>query len=168
MIRRGWILAALLALSPAVSQAALLMLVDGVPGPSTFVGYAGWFSLESMQWNIDRANATPHKLNVTVEVSAGTATLHQAAANGSLLKRIAVDQVATSSESGPVLIARLNCEEPIIRSSSTAHQPADQGIISLDIRCTRLFWEYFDYANGIGKPLTRAGKGSWNFKTNTP
>lgn len=166
MFRRALVLGGLLALSPAVSQAALFMLVDGVPGPSTFTGYVGWFNIKSLKWNIDRSSATPHSVRVTVEVSANTATLHQAAANSGVLKRIAIDQI-TSQDATGVLVARLTCEEPTIRSSSTAHQPDQQGVIELDIRCLRVVWEYFDY-NSQTKTVTKGGKGSWNFKTNTP
>jgi hypothetical protein len=166
MFRRALVLSGLLALSPAVSQAALLMLVDGVPGPATLAGYAGWFDIENLQWNIDRSSATPHSVHVTVRVSASTATLHQAAANAGVLKRIAIDQVR-SVDSAALLVARLTCEEPTMRSTTTSHQADELGMISLDIRCARVLWEYFDY-NAQTKTVSKAGKGSWNFKTNTP
>ena len=169
MIRRGWILGALLALSPAVSQAALFMLVDNVPGPATLPAYTGWFVIDSLSWNIDRSNtAAPHKLAVSLVVSAGTATLHQAAAVGGVFKKIAIDQVDIGEAPTPTLHARLTCEEALIRSSSTSHDSDDRGRIELDIRCGRLAWEYFDYAAGGTKTLLRQGKGNWNFKTNTP
>lgn len=167
MIRPAWILGGLLGLSPAVSQAALLMLVDGIPGPATLTGYTGWFNIESLQWNIDRSGTTPHRLLVTIDVSANTALLHQLAANGSILKRIAIDQVS-AQEASVALNARYTCEEPTIRSSTTSHQSDQRGMIALDIRCGRLAWEYFDYAPGTPKTLLRQNKGSWNFKTNTP
>jgi hypothetical protein len=165
MIRRAWVLGGLLALSPAASQAALLMLVDGVTGNSTLTGYAGFFNLGSLQWNIDRSGTTPHAVHVTLEVSANTALLHHYAANGTIVKRIAIDQVA-QQDTSVQLMARYICEEPVIRSTSTSHHADQRGVIALDIRCTRLAWEYFDYA--VGKTLSRQAKGSWNFKTNTP
>ena len=169
MIRRAWILGGLLALSPAVSQAALLMLVDAVPGTATLPGYVGWFTLRSLQWGIDRSNtATPHSVHVTLEVSAGTATLHQAAATGGAFKKIAIDQVSTVDGGNVTLVTRLICEESLIRATSTGHDSDDRGVIALDIRCGRLAWEYFDYSSGTPKTLVRQGKGSWNFKTNTP
>ena len=168
MIRRGWILGCLLALSPAVSQANLLMLVDNLPGTSTLSGYAGWFVLDGMSWNIDRSNsATPHQMTVALEVSANTATFHQLAANGTVFKRVVIDYVEIMGDAAtPLLVARLSCEDLIVRSSSTSQDRDERGKIELDFRCGRLAWEYYDYTSS--KTPARKGTGSWNFKTNTP
>ena len=167
MNRRGWLLGALVALSPAVSQAAALMLVDGVVGPSKTAGYAGWFNLEAYNWSIDRSKTPePHTFNVVLVVSAAAATLIQASASGALPKKIVVDQLE-SVDGGFLLNGRLTCEEPAIRASATAGDPDDRARLNLKIQCGRLAWEYFDY-NSTSKALVASGKGSWNFKTNTP
>jgi hypothetical protein len=166
MRRRGGLLAGLLALLPAVSQAAMFMLVDGVPGPSKYTNYGGWFSVDSAQWFIDRTKAgEPHSIVVTLRSSAQTAALIQLSASGAILKRIVVDHVSTS-EAAPVLNNRLTCDDAQIRSSSTSGDSDDIAQIELKILCGRLAWENFDY--NAQKTLAAQGKGSWNFKTNTP
>lgn len=166
MIRRGWMLAGLLVLLPGVSQAAMFMLVDGFPGPSKYASYAGWFSVDSAQWFIDRTKAgDPHALVVVLRSSAQTAPLIQLSASGAILKRIVVDHVSTS-EATPVLHGRVTCDEVQVRSSSTSGNAEDVTRIELKILCARFAWEYFDYS--ATKALAAQGKGSWNFKTNTP
>lgn len=167
MNRRAWLLGALVALSPAVSQAAALMLVDGVIGPAKLPGYAGWFHLEAFSWSIDRSKTSePHGFNVVLVASATTAALVQASASGAMAKKIVVDQVFMADGSALQLRSRLACEEPFIRASSVSADADDSARMSFKIQCGRLAWEYFDYNDN--KSLAATGKGSWNFKTNTP
>ncbi len=164
MIRCALILGGLLAPLPAISQTALVLLVDGVPGPSTIADHSGWFTLNNAVWGIDRSNASaPHTLSVSLDLSANVATLAQASANGTLFRKIVIDNVFQLDK--PLLISRLTCEEALIREYSSSAEAADRTRVKLDIRCTKLTWENFDYASGA---LVRGAKGSWNFKTNTP
>jgi hypothetical protein len=168
MIRRVCILGACLALLPAVSQAALVMLVEGVPGPSKVQNYSGWFILDSVEWGIGRSNvAAPHTLTVSLVFSANVATLAQASASGAVFRKIAVDQISAAVENAPQLVSRLVCEEASIREFSSSADSNDRAQVELDIRCARLTWEGFDY-DSQNKALAKGAKGSWNFKTNTP
>lgn len=167
MIRRVCALGAFLALLPAVSQAALLLMVEGVPGPATLPGYTGWFNADSVAWGIERANAAaPHTLSVSLELTANLATIAQVSASNAAFKKIVVDQVSFQNGGTPQLAARLTCEEASVRAFSSSADSDDRAQIQLDIRCGKLVWENFDYTPQ-GQPL-RTAKGSWNFKSNTP
>lgn len=167
MIRRALVLGGLLALLPAVSHAALLLMVEGVPGTTTLPGYTGWFNAENSAWGIDRSNAAaPHTLSVSLELTANLATVAQASAQGATFKKIVVDQLATLSGENFKLVSRLTCEEALVRAYSSSSAAADRAIVQLDFRCGKLLWENFDYTSQ-GQPL-KSAKGSWNFKANTP
>lgn len=168
MIRRVWILGGLLALAPAVSQAALVMLVDGVPGPSTVLNHVGWFDIDSVSWSIERGNTTaPQKFVVVIKSSAGVATLMQASASGTGLKKIVIDTVFTgNSSASQVLDSRLTCEGTHILNFGASGHAQDREQVSLSLQCGRILWEKYDYTSA-GQP-SKSGKGSWNFKTNTP
>lgn len=159
--------AGLLALFPGVSQAAMFMLVEGVTGPSKMPNYVGWFIVDNASWSIDRAKvAEPHSLIVALRSSAGTAALIQLSASGVPLKRIALDHVSVAEGTATLIMERLACEDPIIRSSGVSADADDFAQVQLKIRCGRLAWENFDYNSQ--KKVAAAGKGSWNFKTNSP
>jgi hypothetical protein len=109
MIRRGWILGGLLALAPAVSQAALVMLVDGVRGPSTVLNHVGWFDIRSVNWGLERGSPTaPQSFSVVLESSAAVATLMQASASGTSLRKIVVDTLALH-EGVQMLFSAVQC-----------------------------------------------------------
>lgn len=166
MFRRALVLGGLLALLPTMSQAALVMLVEGVTGSSTIPNHVGWFNVDSVQWAIERGNpARPQAFVVALESTSAMATLMQASASGTGLKKIVIDVLYTSQE--PLTLdSRLTCEDPLIRDFSAVLQPAHRERVSLSVQCGRIAWEKFDYtANG---QLLRQAKGSWNFKTNTP
>jgi len=167
MIRRDWILGGLLALLPAVSQAAILMMVDGVIGPSKVTGYGGWFPVQAINWSIDRSKAAePHSVAVTLDSSATVATLIQLSATGAPSKKIVFDVVSQESDAALQLHARFSCEDAYIRSSATHADSDRRPVVSLTIQCGRLTWENYDF--GTSKAVTAVGKGSWNFRTNTP
>lgn len=166
MKHRNWLAGACAAFLPVVSQAAAMMMVDRVTGPSKMTNYVGWFFADSASWSIDRAKvAEPHSFSVTVQSSAGAAALLQISASGTSVKRIVLDQLATS-DGGSVVMQRLTCEDALIRSSAVHVPPEPRALIELKIQCGRLLWEHFDYSDQ--KTIIAAGKGSWNFKTNTP
>ena len=169
MILRRWRLAACLALLSLPAQSANLMMVEGIIGPSTTApAYAGWFDVDTLSWGIDRNEPSgPSIVTVVMQSSAAAAALAQPAASGAALKRIVFDEVQLEHQSIQVT-ARVQCEEVLIRAyhSASAHTATGRAKISLTISCGRIAWEYFDYG-GAGQP-SKSGKGSWNFKTNTP
>jgi hypothetical protein len=169
MILRRWPLAACLALLSLPAHSGNLMMVDGIVGPSTVAqAYAGWFDVDTLAWGIDRSEPTgPSIVTVVIQSSAATAALAQPAASGAGLKRIVFDEISLGQQSIQVT-ARVQCEEALVRSYHSASVPtvAGRAKVSLTIACGRITWEYFDYA-GTGPP-SKSGKGSWNFRTNTP
>lgn len=161
MCRRCWILAAWLVVVPASAHANVLMLVEGVPGTAALKDYGGWFPIESLQWAIDRSSgAASQTLDVRLRVSAGVATLRQSAASGSPFKRIVFDHLGNSG-----LRSRLTCEDALIRSFDVGWS-MNESLQGLRMQCARLVWEEVD--RDAGGAIIRSGKGSWNFRTNTP
>jgi type VI protein secretion system component Hcp len=166
MIRRSWWLGACAALLPGLAQATALMLVDGVTGSAKLQGYAGWFEIRAYSWSIDRSKtAQPLQFNVEYEWTAPASTLAQLAVTGTILKKIVIDQVAPI-DGGLLLVSRVTCDEASFRTTANSTSASDRSVGDLQVQCGRLQWEYFDYATNKG--LTATGKGSWNFKTNTP
>jgi hypothetical protein len=169
MTRRGWIFGALLALQPALAHAGLYMLVDGVPGAVTTAPWTSWHPALSYSLTLDQSKTElPFQLTVTMERSAASvAAIQQAAFARSTFRRIILDNAAPLAAPGSQLtFTRLTCEEAVIRSfgsSAAAGQPA---VSELVLTCGRLLWDEFDYNNAGA--ATKAGKGSWNFRTNTP
>ena len=169
MIRRALVLGALLTLAPALSQAAIRMMVEGISGPSKTTGYSGWFELNSLSWSIDRSKtAEPHEIAVTLPASAAVATLIQLSAAGVSAKKMVFDTLhGFAPDASFLLDSRVTCEDPTIRASTTAGSSDDRSNVALHIRCGRLVWELYDYGKD-SKVAALAGKGSWNFRTNTP
>lgn len=169
MKRPAWILGALLALLPAISNAALMVMVDGITGPSKLSPYGGWFLANSFSWGYERANtAKPFALTVSMEQSGiGFASIAQASFSGAILKKVVIDVLdATGSEGQFKVTTRLSCEEAQVRSSSTAGDYNDRPRLELGFSCARFTWENFEVDKDGA--VFNAGKGSWNFKTNTP
>ena len=168
MIRRALLLAGFLAMTPAISQAAVLMMVEGVIGPSKTTGYSGWFNLNAFSWSIDRSKtAEPHDVSVVLDSSATVATLIQASANGASLKKMVFDSLhIVSGDAAMLLDSRVTCEDPLVRASSVSQDENDRAVVELRIRCGRLAWELYDYNSSKG--VATLAKGSWNFRTNTP
>ncbi len=169
MKRPTWILGALLALQPAASNAALMVMVEGVAGPNKPAPYGGWFAADSFTWGYDRANTTkPFALALTMQqAGTGFASIAQATFSGAILKKIIIDVFSFSGPDGQLTVyTRLTCEEAQIRKSSTAGGNDDLPQIALEFGCAKFGWENFD--KGKDGVVVSAGKGSWNFKTNTP
>lgn len=168
MNRRGWILGALLTLVPALSQAAVFVWIEGIPGTSTLQPYVGWHRAMSYSWSLDRSTPEQFKLNLTMEQQgAGVGLIKQAAFNGASLKSIVIDD-AVALSAGPSLtpITRFTCEEPTIRVFSTAGGSSNAPVFNLQLSCGKVAWEEFEY--GQGATVIKSTKGSWNFRTNTP
>lgn len=168
MNRRGWILGALLALLPALSQAVVFVRIEGIPGAATQQPYTGWHRATSYAWFLDRSNPEQFKLQLTMEQQgSGVGSIKQAALNGTSLKSIVIDDAAAFS-AGPALtpITRFTCEEPTIRVFNTAGSSGNPPVFNLQLACGRVSWEDFEYSNqGV---LIKSIKGTWNFRTNTP
>jgi hypothetical protein len=165
---RGWILGGLLALLPTISQAGLMVMIDGIPGSYKFPPYSGWYPAEAASWNHDRSNvAKPFGFTVVMEQSGiGFASIAQASFNSVILKRIIVDRTKTVNSDTVIVTSRLTCEDAQLRAIGTSGSESEMPRIQLDINCGRFSWENFDVdKNGV---VFSAGKGSWNFKTNTP
>lgn len=168
MHRRGWILGALLALAPVLSQAAVFVRFEGIPGTVTQQPYSGWHRAMSYTWSLDRSNPVQFKLSLTAEQQgAGVGSIKQAAFNSSSLKSIVIDD-AVALSNGPVLTptTRLTCEEPTIRVFSTAGGSGNAAVFNLELACGKVLWEEYEY--GQGGTVIKSIKGSWNFRTNTP
>lgn len=166
MFRRALILAGWLALLPATSRAEVLMLVDGVSGPSTRQNHSGWFDLRSLSWHLETKDVTPDFVTATLVQSAAVATLVQATASGTTQKRVVFDQTVTSASMGPLVVMRLTCQDASFREFASAVDTNDPAVASFSIQCRKLIWENFDYTpQGT---LAKSGAGSWNFSTNTP
>ena len=162
-------LGALLALLPAISNAALMVMVDGVAGPNKQSPYGGWFVADSFTWGYERANtAKPFAVTISMEQSGiGFASIAQAAFSGAILKKIVIDVVTvTGPENQLMVLSRLTCEEAQVRRSSTAGDEDDMPRFELEFGCAKFAWENFE--RGKDGIVTSAGKGSWNFRTNTP
>lgn len=168
MSSRNWILVGLLALSPAIANANLLMMVEGVPGTATLAGYGGWFSLESLSWsierpdvdaNVQRSDSVPLLPTMTISLrqSANLAVVAQASGTGAIFRKIVFDNVSVGA--AVKLASRLTCENAEIRSfASTAEAGDGRSNVELSIRCGKLTWEFFDY-NDQGA-LVRSSKGT--------
>lgn len=169
MICRVWILGGLFALLPTVSNAALMVMIDGIAGPNRQAPYGGWFVAEAVSWGYERGNtAKPFALTVSMEQSGvGFANIAQAAFSGAILKKIVIDMVEFIGQDGQLMVtSRLSCEEALLRSSNTAADSGDRPKVEFELSCAKFSWENFDAdKNGA---VFGAGKGSWNFKTNTP
>lgn len=168
MFRRALVLGGLLAVLPVASRAELAMLVEGVAGPSTTLNHVGWFDVESVSWAIERGNPTkPQSFVVVLRSSAAVSTLMQASASGTSVKKVVLDSLFVGGVNPTLMLdTRLTCEDPLILEFSAALPRHDREQVSLSFQCGKLTWEKFDY-NSNGQPL-RQGKGSWNFRTNTP
>jgi len=169
MTRRGLIFGALLALQPALAHAGLYMLVDGVPGGVITAPWTGWHPAMSYSVALDRSNSElPFQLTVTMERNAASvAAIQQAAFSGSAFRRIMLDNAAPLTATGTLLtFTRLTCEEAVIRSFASSANTGQAAVSQLVLSCGRLSWDEFDYNNAGA--ATKAGKGSWNFRTNTP
>ena len=169
MKRTALVLGALLALLPAISNAGLMVMVDGVVGPHKELPYAGWFAAEAFSWGYDRANTTkPFALTVSMDQSGiGFASIAQAAFSGANLKKVVIDVVTLSGAPGQLMVlSRLTCEDAQVRVLSTTGNENDVPHIALEFGCTKFSWENFD--KGKDGIVISAGKGSWNFRTNTP
>lgn len=165
---RSWILGGLLALLPTISQAGLLVMIDGIPGPYKVAPYSGWYAAEAVSWNHDRSNvAKPFAFTVVmVQSGIGFAGIAQASFNSVILKRIIIDRTKTVAADTVIVTSRLTCEDAQLRAIATSGNSNEPPTIQLDIGCGRFAWENFDVdKNGV---VFGAGKGSWNFKTNTP
>lgn len=169
MTCRGWMFGALLALQPALAHAGLYMLVDGVPGGVITAPWTGWHLAMSYSVTLDRSKAElPFQLTVTMERNAASvATIQQAAFSGSAFRRIMLDNAASLAATGAQLtFTRLTCEEAVIRSFASSATSGQAAVSQLVLSCGKLQWDEYDYhSNGT---VAKAGKGSWNFRTNTP
>lgn len=169
MIRRGWFLGAALALQPALANAAIFVLVDGIQGTVTQPPYAGWHSGDQFDWTFDRSNpALPFDLTITLtHRGASIASIKQAAFGGSTLRRIVIDNAHMLGTANSLMpLTRLTCEDAVIRKIGISNDADDAPISQLHFACGRLGWEDFEYqANGT---FIKSAKGSWNFRTNTP
>jgi hypothetical protein len=168
MNRRAWIIGALLAVQPTLSHAELFILVDGVQGDVKQGNYAGWHTVQTFTWSYDRSNSTkPFSLNLTFEQQvASIASIKQMALSGAPLKRIIVDNAQHFSTTLITPIARLTCDEAAIRTFATFSDQTHAPKISLEIGCTKLTWEDFEYQST--GTLLKSAKGTWNLRTNTP
>lgn len=168
MIRRVCILGACLALLPVVSQAAIMIMVEGVTGPNKPAPYTGWFVGDGFAWSSERSNpAKPFELSVSLAQSGtGFASLAQAAFGGALMTRIVIDNLGVNDAGSPALLSRLTCEGAVIRDMSTSGDADDAPNVELAFTCARFTTEHFEVDSKTG--AAKALKGSWNFKTNTP
>lgn len=168
MNRRVWIIGSLLALQPALAQAALYVLIDGVPGNVVATSHLNWHEGIAVSWSYQKSNTTqPFKLQATlVQRTASFATIKQAAFTGANIKRIVFDQVRIVSAGPPVVAARLTCENAVISAMDFSVQSDDLPVAQLQLGCAKLLWEDFDYSqNGS---VLRAVKGEATILTKTP
>lgn len=169
MKRTALMLGALLALLPTISNAGLMVMIDGVAGPNKQSPYGGWFAADSFAWGYERANtAKPFAVMISMGQSGiGFASLAQAAFSGAILRKIVMDVVTVTGPEGQLtVLSRLTCEDAQVRNLSTTGSNNDVPRIALEFGCTKFGWENFD--RGKDGIATSAGKGSWNFRTNTP
>jgi hypothetical protein len=159
---------ALLALQPTLAHAGLYMLVDGVPGGVTTAPWTSWHPALSYSLALDQSNSElPFQLTVTMERSAASvAAIQQAAFARSAFRRIILDNAAPLAAGAQLTFTRLTCEEAVIRSFASSANSGQAAVSQLVLTCGRLLWDEFDYNNAGA--ATKAGKGSWNFRTNTP
>jgi len=170
MIRRGCILGVLLAFLPAVSQAAVMFMIDGVPGPAKLPGYGGWFVADAYSVGVDRGNAAkPQAIEVHMTQEAAVATLFQVGAGMGTFKKIVLDVIDIDGDSSSTikLLSRLTCEEATLRQIAASAEGDERGKTELAFSCGKMIWDGYDY-DAQTKALAKASKGTWNFKTNTP
>lgn len=159
---------ALLALLPSISNATLMVMVDGIVGPGKQAPYSGWFTADSFSWAHDRVNPTnPFGLTVSMkQFGIGFASIVQAAFSGASPKKVIIDVLTAGAQDQLMVISRLTCEEAQVRNSSTSGPGDNRPQVQFEFGCARFVWENFEM-DRTGAIIS-AGKGSWNFKTNTP
>ena len=147
MNRKTLVLGALLALLPAVSHAALFVLVDGIAGNVSQVPYQGWHNADAFDWSFERSNATsPFRLHITMtQNSSNIATIRQVAFNGTPLKKIVIDLAHQISAGNPMPITRLTCEGATITVIAVSANANDIPKAQLQLGCAKLLWEDFEY-----------------------
>jgi type VI protein secretion system component Hcp len=168
MNRKALVLGGLLALQPALAQAALYVLIDGIPGSVIVASHLNWHEAIGVSWSYEKSNtAQPFRLQATLaQRTASFATIKQAAFNGASIKRIVFDQVRTVSSSQSVVVARLTCESAVISALAYSAQSDDLPMAQLQLGCAKLSWEDFDYSqNGA---LLRSVKGEAAIPTKAP
>lgn len=168
MKRHAWVLGGMLALQPMLAQATILVLIEGVPGPGMTAPYQGWHLAESASWNLDRANAAqPFKFTLSMrQKSAAMATIKQAAFSGALFKKLTIDVAAEFSGQGLKPIARLVCENATIGRFAFSGSGNDAPVTQLDLSCSRLLWEDFEYNFSTGA-FIKSLKGEITFLSKT-
>ena len=163
MNRKALVLGGLLVLQPALAQAAVYVLIDGIPGSVTTQAYLNWHHGVSFNWAFDKANTTlPFKLDVVMsQRSANFASIKQAAFNGAGIKRIVIDQTVTVATGAPQPGTRLTCDGAVITAISFTSQSDYVPNVQLQLGCAKLLWEDFEYSTqGI---FLRSVKGETTF-----
>jgi len=149
MNRRAWILGSLFALQPALAQAAVFVLIDGIPGAVTTQAYLNWHHGTSFNWAFDKANTTlPFKLDIVMPLrSANFASIKQAAFNGAGIKRIVIDHTATVSTGASPVATRLTCDGAVITAMALSSQGENTPTAQLQLGCAKVLWEDFEYSS---------------------
>jgi len=165
----GWMLGALLAVSPGLARAAsLVALVDGIPGNVTEVSHKAWLGLDSQSWGLERTGAAPAFQVVTLTLDSGpwSAALAQSAASGQRIRSVVLDRTS-SSAGGEQVVSRIVLEDVTVRSFATAARSAGNESISMQLTFGTIRWEYYgyDYSSGV---LKTTGKGGWSLTKNGP
>ena len=149
MNRRAWILGSLFALQPALAQAAVYVLIDGIPGAVTTQAYLSWHHGTSFNWEFNKANtALPFKLEVVMpQRSANFASIKLAAFNRAGIKRIVIDQTATVANGATQVATRLTCDGAIITAMAFSSQDESAPTAQLQLGCAKVLWEDFEYSS---------------------
>lgn len=168
MKRHAWVVGGMLALQPMLAQAAIFVLIEGLPGPNMTAPYQGWHIAESASWGVERANAAqPFRFTLSMrQRSAAMATIKQTAFSGAPFKKLTIDVAADFSGQGLKPIARLICETATIGRFDFTGSGNDAPATQLDLNCTRLVWEDFEYNLQTGA-LVRSVKGEITFVSKT-
>lgn len=161
----GWMLGALLAVSPGLARASLFALVDGIPGDVTEVTHKGWVQLTSQTWGLERTGAAPAFQVVTLTLDSGpwSAALAQAAAGGQRIRSVVLDRTERF-DSVEKVIGRVVLEDVTIRSFVTSARSDGDEPSSMQLTFATIRWEYYGYDTSVLKST----KGGWSLKSNGP
>lgn len=148
MNRRAWILGSLFALQPALAQAAVYVLIDGIPGAVTAQAYLNWHPGTSFNWEFNKANtALPFRLEVVIkQSSADFGSIKQAAFNGAGIKRIVIDQTMVVATGASKVLTRFTCDEAVITAMTHSMQGDGTPTAQLQLGCAKILWEDFEYS----------------------
>lgn len=165
----GWMLGALLAVSPGLARADMLVaLVDGIPGDVTELSHKGWVRVSSQAWGLERTGSVPAFQVVTLTLDSGpwSAALAQAAASGQRIRSVVLDRTK-SGPSGERVFGRIVLEDVTVRSLATSARPDGDEASSMQLTFATIRWEYYGYDDNLSV-LKSTSKGGWSLTKNGP